>query len=174
MNAVRVDGEIVPMPAATPAKVIHFGRKDRHCAGIAWGDVFTAFETTGIPNISVVTAMPVKSMKNMRLVSKLRPILKTRWAQRLAYRIINRKVKGPNEMQREQFKTHVWGRVTDVEGNEVVAELETPESYKLTAITAVMCAEAILNGKVQSGFQTPAGALGSDFILKVEGVKRLI
>jgi short subunit dehydrogenase-like uncharacterized protein len=159
------------MPAATPAKVLHFGGKDRHCAGIAWGDVFTAFETTGIPNISVVTAMPVKSMKNMRLVSKLRPILKTRWAQRLAYKIVNKKVKGPSEMQREQLKTYVWGKAIDDDGNEVVAELETPESYKLTAITAVLCVESILNGEVQPGFQTPAGALGSDFILKVEGVK---
>ncbi len=172
VNAVRVNGVIEPRPAATPAKDIHFGGKDRHCGGIAWGDVFTAYETTGIPNIEVSTAMTEKDVRTIRMVSKLRPILKTRLAQHIAYRIIGEKVKGPSEEKRENLRTYVWGRASDAQGNEVVAELETPESYKLTAITAVLCAEAILNGHVQPGFQTPAGALGSDFILNVERVTR--
>ena len=47
--------------------------------------------------------------------------------------------------------------------------LQAIEGYALTGLTAARIAEAVLNGSVKSGFQTPARAMGAKFILGFDG-----
>ena len=171
-SASRVNGKIVPEKTASASKIIHFGGKDRLCVGIAWGDVFTAFQTTKIPNIKVFTGMPEKMLKNMRKASKWAWLI-TAWpVQQLLGIIVRNKIDGPSKEKRETVTTYLWGKVANANGKTIEAELQTPESYKLTAITALMCVEGVLAGKVKPGYNTPAMAFGSDFILGVEGTSR--
>ena len=173
-SAIRVDGRIVEQKTASTSKTISFKGRERNVVGIAWGDVYTAFHTTGIPNITVFTGMPVKMMNTMKRASKLGWLIKTPLFQKIGRYFIRKKIDGPSVEKREHLKTQLHGRVWDNNGNEVVAEMETPESYKLTAITAVLCAIKILAGDASPGFQTPAGAFGSDLIMEVDDTKREI
>lgn len=171
-GAYRENGVIKSEPMASVSRVIHYGGKDRLSAGIAWGDVFTAFYTTGIPNIRVYNSMAEKLMKTIRIANKFTWLIGTGLVQKIGRRVIKNKIDGPEESKRESLRSYIWGKVTDAKGNEVEAELETPESYKLTATTVWMCVEWILEGQVKPGYNTPAGALGSDLIMQVEEVNR--
>src|SRR3954449_4542055 len=55
-GAIRENGKIVRVPPAFDAKEIPFSIAPRMAMTIPWGDVSTAFHTTGIPNIRVYTA----------------------------------------------------------------------------------------------------------------------
>ncbi len=173
-SAFRQDGEIIQCPLASIYKKINYGGKDRLSVCIAWGDVFTAFYTTGIPNIKVFTGMPARTFKALKRASKLTGLIKTRLVQWLGRYYIRKNITGPVEEIRESYRSYIWGRVYDEAGNQVIAEIETPESYKLTAIAAVLCAEKIMAGEAKPGFITPAGAFGADLIMEVDGVVREI
>jgi len=169
-SAIRVNGVVKAMPVAVIVKSINFNGTDKNAVGIAWGDVFTAFYTTGIPNIQVFTAMSVKMMNTMRRATKLKWLIKTKLVQKLGGSIIRNKIDGPSRETRERVRCNIWGLIRDGKGKEIEARMETPESYKLTAITAILCAEKILNGETTSGFKTPAESFGSALILEVDGV----
>ena len=173
-SAIRVNGKIIPQQTASYSKHITFGGKDRNCVGIAWGDVFTAYHTTTIPNIKVYTGMPEKTLKTMRKASKWAWLIRLWPVQQILKSIVKKKVVGPSEEKRESSRTYLWGKVTNDEGKVIVAEMNTPESYKLTAITALMCAEGVLEGKIKPGYTTPAKAFGADFILQAGGERTLI
>ena len=52
------------------------------------------------------------------------------------------------------------------------ARLITPDGYALTADASLAIVEKVLAGEVAPGAHTPAGALGSDFVLSLDGVVR--
>ena len=54
--------------------------------------------------------------------------------------------------------------IANKEGQTLTLEMQTMESYQLTAFTAVKAAELVLAGKAEPGYRTPAGAFGSEFI----------
>ncbi|MFT5723742.1 MAG: short subunit dehydrogenase-like uncharacterized protein [Bacteroidia bacterium] len=171
-SAIREGGVVKEQPAVNAYKIIRYHDKDRLSVGIAWGDVFTAYHSTGIPNIQVFTGMSEKLMKIMRRAGKWSWLIKTGLVQKVVRYFIRKKIDGPSAEKRESLQSHLWGKVSDENGNEVQAQMVTPEGYKLTAITAVLCAEKILNGETTAGYHTPAGAFGSGLIMEVDGVVR--
>src|SRR5262249_59506697 len=50
---VRKDGRIISVPLAYKTRRIDFGDGEKLAMTIPWGDVSTAYATTGIPNIEV-------------------------------------------------------------------------------------------------------------------------
>jgi short subunit dehydrogenase-like uncharacterized protein len=83
---------------------------------------------------------------------------------------IRQRVSGPSEEIRDSARSYFWGCARNGEGEAHAATLETPEGYKLTAMTAVECVTRVLNGEVKPGSSTPAMALGPEFIKAFEGV----
>ncbi len=80
---------------------------------------------------------------------------------------------GPSAELRERTRTHVWGEVTNEKGGRAVSRLHGPEAGLVwTTITALGAAQKALNGAAKAGYQTPASALGKDFVLEGEGVTR--
>jgi short subunit dehydrogenase-like uncharacterized protein len=65
----------------------------------------------------------------------------------------------------------VYGRITNPSGAMVEARLQLPESYRLTALSAVHLVQRIheLPQGVLSGFLTPAQAFGSKLITQIPG-----
>jgi short subunit dehydrogenase-like uncharacterized protein len=49
-GAIRKNGEITRVPAAYKTRKINFGEFSETAVTIPWGDVSTAFYSTGIPN----------------------------------------------------------------------------------------------------------------------------
>jgi len=80
---------------------------------------------------------------------------------------------GPSAELRARTRTHVWGEVADEKGHRAVSRLHGPEAGLVwTTITALGAAQKALNGAAKAGYQTPATALGKDFVLEGEGVTR--
>lgn len=164
---IRENGKLKKVPIAFEQRNIFFGNMDRLCITIPWGDVFTAFYTTGIPNIKVFTGVSKKMLKSLLSYKKLTWAARTAVMQWTLRSIIKRKVTGPSLEKRKTMITFLWGKISNGK-EDVIMEMQTMESYQLTAQVAVEAAKRVLDGDVEPGYRTPAAALGSDFIDEFE------
>lgn len=170
-GAVRRDGKIMPVPAAWRTREIDFGEGVvKLGVTIPWGDVSTAFYSTGIPNIEVYTVAPPSALKAMKLSRYLGPLLETKPVQKFLQSRIP--PGGPSDEERSRGKTLLWGEARDDQGQSVEARLTVPEGYTTTALAALNITEKILAGNFTSGFQTPSMAYGPGLILEIEGTAR--
>lgn len=170
-GAIRKNGEITRVPAAYKTREINFGEFSKTAVAIPWGDVSTAFYSTGIPNIEVYTVVPELNLKLLKLSRYIGWLLASKPVQNYLQKQIHSG--GANEEERTQGKTYLWGEVSDADGNRVSTRMQAPEGYTLTVLTALNIAEKLLEGNFQKGFQTPAKAFGADLVLEIEGVKRM-
>jgi saccharopine dehydrogenase (NAD+, L-lysine-forming) len=168
-GAVRRDGRIVRVPLGWRTRRVAFRDRERETVSIPWGDVATAFHSTGIPNIVVYTAMSQRQVSALKVARFLTPLVRLAMVKRALARRIDRSVPGPDEEARRTGQTQLWGRVTDTIGRSVEGTLVTPEAYRLTAETAVESARRVSAGAVQPGFRTPSIAFGAHYIAQFEG-----
>lgn len=171
-TVVRRNGKLVTVPVGSLRRRIDFGRGPRECVAIGWGDVATAFYSTGIPNIEVYFYFPSGAIRAMSAARYAGWLLQSRPIQRLLKAGIRRGPAGPSAEQRSQGSSLLWGEAVDAAGRRCASRLRTPEGYALTVQTAVAAMERVLAGQVQPGFQTPSLAFGADFILDFPGVQR--
>lgn len=171
-GAVRRRGKIVSVPPAYKTASFPFtAEKSFQAVTIPWGDVFTAFHTTGIGNIETYFAAPPAQQKFMKWSRFIGPLLRLPFVKNYLRRRVAARPAGPSDERREKGEAYVYGEVTDGKTT-VRARLKTPEGYTLTAITALMITKRVLNQNFRTGYQTPAGVFGADFILEVEGTER--
>ncbi|HEX8287753.1 MAG TPA: saccharopine dehydrogenase NADP-binding domain-containing protein [Pyrinomonadaceae bacterium] len=169
-GAVRRNGEIIKVPAAYKTRKIDFGEIEKTAVTIPWGDIATAFYSTGIPNIEVYTVVPEENLRLLKLSRYVGWLLAAKPIQNF---LQNRIPKGgPNEEERANGKTYLWGEASDERGNKVEAVQTGIEGYTMTVLTALQIAEKILGGNFRAGFQTPAKCYGADLILEINGVTR--
>lgn len=169
-GAIRKDDKITPVPAAWKTREIDFGEVTKTGVTIPWGDVSTAYHSTGIPNIEVFTVVPASALKMMKLSRYLGWLLATGPVQKYLQKKIP--AGGPTDKERARGRTLMWGEASDGDGNRVEARQQGPEGYTLTALAALNIVEKILEGNFKTGFQTPAKAYGADLVLEIEGVER--
>jgi short subunit dehydrogenase-like uncharacterized protein len=169
---VRRAGRLTPVPAAWRTREVDFGRGPVTATTIPWGDVSTAFYSTGIPDVEVYAAIPSSVRSMMKASRFLGPLLASAPVQRFMKKRIKAQPPGPSERERARGASFVWGEVSDEEGQKRVSRLRGPEGYSLTARTALKAVERVLGGAARPGFQTPSLAYGADFILEIEGVTR--
>jgi short subunit dehydrogenase-like uncharacterized protein len=162
---VRIDGAIRDVPTAWKTLEIPFRDGKRFCMTIPWGDVASAFYSTGIPNIEVYTAVSRKQVSRVRKFRFLLPLLGFSPIQKLAQRRIAKTVKGPSDEARQNTQSSLWGKVSDDHGKSVSATLQTLSGYELTAVTAVAALQKTLAKEVPKGFSTASQAFGKEFIL---------
>jgi short subunit dehydrogenase-like uncharacterized protein len=162
---VRIDGQLRDVPTAWKTMEIPFRHGKRFAMTIPWGDVASAFYSTGIPNIEVYTAVSPKQVARLRRIRFLLPLLGFKPFQALARRRIEKTVHGPADEVRNSARASLWGRVSDDHGNAVSATLETLSGYELTALTATAALERALARDVPPGFSTASQAFGRQFIL---------
>ncbi len=171
---VRQDGRLTRVATAWKTREIDFGDgKPAHCMTIPWGDVVTAYKSTGIPNIMVYMGVPQGAARFLRLVRPALPILGTRPAQAILKKRIDRAPAGPDDQAREKGSNELWGEARAADGKTVVSRLRTPEGYTLTARMALRIASKVCGGELTPGFQTPSTAYGKDLILELPGTERM-
>lgn len=178
---IRRDGKLTQVPPAWNVRQQDFGRGPVPVVSIGWGDVSTAYYSTDIPNIETYFALPALSIRFMKAMRLIGPLLYNRPAKNiLKFTIDTFTPPGPNEEQRKKGFAIFVGEVTDQNGGRAVSKLTCPEGYSCTALTTVEIMKRILHNDsstdagqgVKPGFQTPSLAFGADFILQFEGVKR--
>lgn len=167
---IRRGGKLVKVGAAHKVIRVPFDGAPEQAVAIPWGDVSTAFHSTGIPNIEVFIGLPPAMIWQMRATSPLGRFLGAAPIQRFLKGQVTRRLTGPNEAERASSSVVLWGEVRDSNGAKLTMTLRTPETYQFTVIAAVACVERVLAGDVKSGAQTPSRALGAEFVLSLPGV----
>jgi len=169
-GAIRRDGKIVRVPAAYHAREIPFSSGLRMAMTIPWGDVSTAFHSTGIPNIRVYTAASPKSIARMRRIRFLLPLLGITPVKRLLQAFANRR-SGPGQERLARGKSYLWGRVANA-SNEVTMTMTTPEGYAFTVLSALAAVDRLLTSPKRPGSFTPSKFFGPEFVTTIAGVQR--
>ncbi len=167
---VRRDGRLVAREGAMTTR-IDFGEGPREAIAISWGDLESAFHTTGIGSIEVFVLPSPATRRFFAAPAWLRRFLASRYGAWLVRLKLATMRPGPDAEARRRGRALVYGRVENARGTIRELRLVTPEGYALTALTATRLAEAVLAGEIGPGFQTPAGAMGADFILGFDGCK---
>jgi len=169
---IRRDGKIVSVPNVWDSKDVDFGHGPTHLVTMGWGDVSTAYHSTGIQNVTVYMGFPAAMVSMMRSIRFVSPLLYTRTARDFIKWLIGKFLaSGPTRKQNENGFSLLIAKVTDGK-NIVRAKLRTPEAYYLTSLTAVEIMKRILDDNYKAGFQTPSKVYGANFILEFTGVMR--
>ncbi|MET0133614.1 MAG: saccharopine dehydrogenase NADP-binding domain-containing protein [Kibdelosporangium sp.] len=163
----RVSGQLVTVPVGHFSTTAHFPSGRRQVLSLPWGDVSTAYRSTGIPNITTYMGMPVPAGLISRGQRLFAPIMRTSIAQRVGKNLVGL-VTGPGEKRRGNTRSEFWGEARDSEGRTASATLITPNTYSITADAVVRIATEI--GTVKPGSHTPATAFGPDFVRGLDGV----
>lgn len=163
-GAIRRNGRIEAVPPGFEMRDVDFGRGPRPVVTIPWGDVATAWYTTGIPDIRTYTGLRRQALKWMRLSGHLGWLLRRNWVRALARRRIQGP--GPDPGRRRQSNSWVWGEVQAGECR-AAARMVGPNGYAFTARSAVEIARRVLDGAARPGFRTPAGIFGADLVLEL-------
>jgi len=172
-GAVRRNGRIVAVPQGWRTRKIDFGDgKLRDATTIPWGDVSTAWHSTGIPNIEVYVSMR-PALRRAAIASRwLGPVLRSGIVRRSLASLVRSGPSGPTDEERARGASLLWGEAVAASGERVESRLRGASGYTLTAQTAVHLAAKALSGQAPAGFQTPSRAYGADVILEIPGVTR--
>lgn len=170
---VRENGQLLSVPNAYKKRICDFGYGPKWAMTIPWGDVVTAYYSTGIANISVYLPTPKPLIQLMRGLDGLRPAFAWPWLQRGLTLLINRWVKGPTEQQRATLRTAVWGEVRNAQGQVKTARIETSNGYQLTVHSALHVVQWLLANPQPGGYYTPAQMLGWQLIEQLPGSSKL-
>jgi short subunit dehydrogenase-like uncharacterized protein len=171
-GVVRKDGKLARVPLLGKSRQVDFGRGLRTAVNIPWGDVSTAYYSTGINNIETYMVVPKSAARLVRAMRPLMGLGRTRFMQGLLRWAVMRMPPGPSDEARRHGRSRFWGEATDDQGLQVVSRLETMNGYALTAETSLAAIARVLVGDFKPGFQTPSLAYGADFILEFEGSQR--
>jgi short subunit dehydrogenase-like uncharacterized protein len=166
-GAIRRDGVITPVPQLWDVREIEFSSGTRTAASIPWGDVSTAFHTTGIPDIRVYSAQSPRAIRRMKRMRFVLPLLRVAPLRRLAQSYAGRHA-GPDDRQRAAGSVELWGEASNARGAAITMTMTVAEGYTFTARSAVEAAMRVLAGPKPGAF-TPAQLLGPDFVRGIEG-----
>jgi short subunit dehydrogenase-like uncharacterized protein len=172
-SCVREDGVLRRIPLGSRSRRIDFGAGEKLATAIPWGDVSTAFRTTGIGNVEVFVPVSPGALANLRRLGRLGWLLRRTAVQRFLKSRIAKRSPGPDEQARDRTPVFVWGEAVNAAGRRVTARVQVPNGYTLTRDAAVAVAARLLAGGAAAGFTTPARLMGSDFVSRLPGVTQV-
>lgn len=145
----REEGMLVAKTSDTPAD-FDFGEGTVACVPLSFGDLVTAWHSTGIPAIEMYVNITGDAFPGGDLSAL---------------------PDGPSLPEREASKARAIVEVTSSAGEIHRAVIETVNGYSYTPLAAVEAARQVLSGTRQPGFQTPAKVLGADFAMSIPGTR---
>lgn len=163
-SRIRKEGVIQDIPAFSLSTMAQFSDASIPVHVAAWGDVSTAYYSTGIPNITVYAEAPTALVKFRKVLEKVAPLTQIQPIQKALKKTIEKYVKGPTKEEQARGKVHLWGRVKNSKGESKEATLDVCEAYHFTALTAVTSVQKILSLSIPGGCYTPSLAFGPEII----------
>jgi short subunit dehydrogenase-like uncharacterized protein len=163
---VRRNGELIPLEKRD-IRNLQFSDQERPVGPATWGDLSTAYRTTGIPNITTYLSMPKMKVSPLRSTGvSFDEISSNEEAKNKVFDWIGSNVHGPDETKRQTNRCYIWASVHNDEARVEQTWLETMESYRFTAVAGVRCVEKVFDLHLK-GALTPALAFGADFVLEI-------
>jgi short subunit dehydrogenase-like uncharacterized protein len=170
---IRRGGRIVDLPLGRGCREVDFGRGPKRAMPIPWGDIASAFYTTGIPNITVFTPISSPRLAIARLMNAFGFILQSPRVQTWLVDRIEKTVKGPDVAMRDASPTWVWGEAKDSSGRSEEIRIVSLNGYSLTVFSSLAIVERLIANGFPPGCWTPAAIMGKDFILSLPGTSKL-
>jgi short subunit dehydrogenase-like uncharacterized protein len=167
---VRRGGRLVDVPLAWKTRSFVRAGRTRSAMTIPWGDLYTAWVSTGIPDIEVYMVVPPATIAATRRLRLVRRLLGLRIMQRYLAARVARRPPGPDAARRTTSGSYVWGEVRDGRGGAAQLELAAPNGYVLTATAALGIVARLLAEPVAGGYYTPSQLMGADYVLALPGV----
>lgn len=168
-SAVRQNSALLTVPLGSQQRMIDFGRGRRPAMGIPWGDVSTAFHTTGIPTISAWIPMARTAAAAARISGILRPLLSAPVVQKGMTNWVEQHVEGPKQELRENSPAFIWGEASNAAGVRLVVRIRTANVYDLTVYGALEICSRLLSEEFEAGSWTPSRLFGSELIEMLPG-----
>jgi short subunit dehydrogenase-like uncharacterized protein len=165
---VRRNGVLEEVPLPQNWRNIDFAGGSATAIAMPWGDLATAWFSTGIPNIETYAAVPRAAAFASGALNWVRPLLASAPGQALLYRLANR-ASGPSEEQLRTGRSRLWGEVRNAAGERRTAKLETANGYRLTADGTIMAVQYLLTNAPPGGYYTPSMLLGARCVERLPG-----
>ena len=169
-GCIRRDGQLVKVPLAWRSRTIPFAHAERSAMTIPWGDVYTAFVSTGVPDIKVYMAAPPGTIKRMKRLRWVKPLLGLSFIQTFLKKQVERRVRGPSDEKREKANSELWGEVTSADGRSISATMTAPNGYDLTVTAGLGIVQHLLENDVEGGYYTPSLLMGAAYAASLPGV----
>jgi len=169
-GCVRRDGALREVPLAWKARTIPFADGEREAMTIPWGDVYTAWVSTGIPDIAVYMALPPATIRRLRRLRPLQSLLRLGPVQSFL-KSRARALRGPSPETRARTGCELWGEARTADGRVATATLSTPNGYDLTVSAALGIVGHLLAADVEGGYYTPSLLMGSGYAASLPGVR---
>jgi short subunit dehydrogenase-like uncharacterized protein len=167
----RRAGKIIPLDNPAP-RWMDFGSGPEPFVPVSWGDVATAFHSTGAQNITVYFHR-TKLLRSANVLGKLfGPLLRSRVGQNGLSAMVRRFPEGPSQHERSRHQATIEAEAIDASGNSFKASLSTPDAYDFTANSSLEIASRISLLSAPLGLVTPSRAFGPDFVLSLPGCSR--
>lgn len=171
---IRSSGQLVTVAHAFRVRDIDFGAGAKSATTIPWGDVSTAYHTTGIPNIEVFVPMPEKQIAALRRLNRVLPLLRSGVVQAVLKSFVARRPPGPDEASRERTATFVWGEAQATSGELRTARIRVGNLYDVTVHAALGVLRRLLEQPGLRGYRTPSQIVGWRFIESLPGSTQLV
>ena len=165
-SLMRRNGNLVRIPPGTHTRQVDIAGRSRTLTAIPWGDISTAYHSTGIPTISVYTYVP-PVMRQLMYWSAYLPTWARNSVRPLIEALLKQTLDGPDAETRREGASWVWGEVQSPDGTRHTARWKGPEGYTLTARAAVECMIHALKTPPSPGYHTPSTAFGADLVAAV-------
>jgi short subunit dehydrogenase-like uncharacterized protein len=156
------------VPLAHRRRRIGFTGGSAMAVAVPWGDLATAYVSTGIPNIETYARVPLAAALAGRALDWTRPVLGSAGVQSLLRRLADRS-RGPSEAERRTGSARFWGEVRNAAGAHRTAQLGTANGYRLTADGMIMAAKYLLEHAQSGGYTTPSRLMGARCVEKLPG-----
>jgi short subunit dehydrogenase-like uncharacterized protein len=168
IGRVRRNGMIEEVPLAHSWRRIDFAGGSVAAVAVPWGDLATAWFSTGIPNIETYAVVPRASAVASRVLNWVRPLFASAAGQALLQRLADR-ARGPSEEELRTGRSRLWGEVRNAAGERRTAQLETANPYRLTADGTMMAVQYLLTNAPSGGYYTPSMLLGARCVEQLPG-----
>jgi short subunit dehydrogenase-like uncharacterized protein len=169
---IRRNGELCFVAPGRLQRAFDYGEGERISMAIPWPDAFSAFHTTGVPNIEAYLEAPLWMRSAYGMASALMAPLQASPARRALDALSALWPDGPSEAERAATPKVIVAEVEDPWRRIVSARLHTPNVYTFTQRCVIAIVERVFAGEARPGFRTPAEVFGPDFILGLPGVRR--
>jgi short subunit dehydrogenase-like uncharacterized protein len=162
----RINGVIMNVPFGWRTLRADFPSGPRTVTSIPWGDVSTAYYSTGIRDVTTYTAVPAAAVRANQVLG-LHRVLRLEPAMRMAQALAGSRLGGPGAQARQRSRAEVWGRATAGERT-AHATLTTPNVYDLTADSVLRAITRL--DSAAPGVHTPSTAFGPKYVTELDGV----
>ncbi len=165
---VRRNGVIEEVPIGHNWRRIEFAGGSAMAVAIPWGDLATAWFSTGIPNIETYAAVPLAAAIASRALNWVRPLLASAPGQSLLHWLASRS-SGPSDEELRTGRSRLWGEVRNAAGQRCTAQLETANGYRLTVDGTIMAVQFLMNNAPSGGYYTPSMLMGARCVEHLPG-----